>query len=92
MYLRRASLCKPLQSLQIFHVPHRAALLHLLANRYVPLGLILLCPVSVNILGFHIFIGRAPTGLSSTGAKKPAAVCMSMPTAKILFKVQKSIS
>src|SRR6516225_2628100 len=28
----------------------------LLANRYVPLGLILLGPVIVNILGFHIFL------------------------------------
>ena len=28
----------------------------LLANRYVPLGLILLGPVIVNILGFHIFM------------------------------------
>ena len=28
----------------------------LLANRYVPLGLLLLGPVIVNILGFHIFM------------------------------------
>lgn len=28
----------------------------LLANRYVPLGLLLLGPVLVNILGFHIFM------------------------------------
>ena len=28
----------------------------LLANRFVPLGLILLGPVIVNILGFHIFM------------------------------------
>jgi len=27
-----------------------------LANRYVPLGLLLLGPVIVNILGFHIFM------------------------------------
>ena len=33
----------------------------LLANRYVPLGLILLGPVLVNILAFHIFM--EPAGL-----------------------------
>jgi putative oxidoreductase len=30
----------------------------LLANRYVPLGLLLLGPVIVNILGFHIFMAK----------------------------------
>lgn len=33
----------------------------ILANRYVPLGLLLLGPVLVNILAFHIFM--APSGL-----------------------------
>jgi putative oxidoreductase len=33
----------------------------LLANRYVPVGLLLLGPVLVNILAFHIFM--APAGL-----------------------------
>jgi putative oxidoreductase len=34
----------------------------LLANRYVPLGLLLLGPVIVNILGFHIFM--SPSNIS----------------------------
>jgi hypothetical protein len=34
----------------------------LLVNRFVPLGLVLLAPVAVNILAFHLFL--APAGLS----------------------------
>lgn len=33
----------------------------LLANRYVPLALVLLAPVSVNIIAFHLFL--APAGI-----------------------------
>ena len=36
----------------------------LLANRYVPLGLLLLGPVLVNILGFHVFM--VPTAIPLT--------------------------
>jgi len=40
----------------------------LLANRYVPLGLLLLGPVIVNILSFHIFMapGQIPLALVAT--------------------------
>src|ERR1700688_1382019 len=40
----------------------------LLLNRYVPLGLTILAPVIVNILGFHIFMERTglPTALVVT--------------------------
>jgi uncharacterized membrane protein YphA (DoxX/SURF4 family) len=40
----------------------------LLANRYVPLGLLLLGPVIVNILGVHIFMSRTnlPVALVAT--------------------------
>ena len=40
----------------------------LLANRYVPLGLLLLGPVIVNILGFHIFMSTTnlPLALVAT--------------------------
>ena len=40
----------------------------LLANRYVPLGLLLLGPVLVNILGFHIFMApkQIPMALVAT--------------------------
>jgi len=42
----------------------------LVANRYVPLALLLLGPVIVNILGFHIFMSRneSPAGTSSHSA------------------------
>ena len=36
----------------------------LLVNRYVPLGLVLLGPVIVNILLYHIFLNPAGMGLA----------------------------
>lgn len=37
----------------------------LLVNRFVPLALVVLAPVIVNIVAFHVFL--APTGLVMTG-------------------------
>lgn len=37
----------------------------LLINRFVPLALVVLAPVIVNIVAFHVFL--APTGLVMTG-------------------------
>ena len=34
----------------------------LLANRYVPLALVLLAPISVNIISFHLFLDLAGIG------------------------------
>jgi hypothetical protein len=36
--------------------------LMLLSGRFVPLGLTLLAPVIVNILGFHLFLARSGIG------------------------------
>ena len=36
----------------------------LLINRYVPLGLVLLGPVIVNILAFHIFLAPSQVGMA----------------------------
>lgn len=38
--------------------------LMILTGRFVPLGLILLAPVSVNILLFHIFLDQAGLGMA----------------------------
>ena len=51
----------------------------LLANRYVPLGLLLLGPVVVNILAFHIFM--EPAGL-------PAAVVATALWCIVFFRVR----
>jgi uncharacterized membrane protein YphA (DoxX/SURF4 family) len=47
--------------LPLIAVTEIVAGLMLLSNRWVPLGLTLLAPVIVNILGFHLFL--APAGL-----------------------------
>lgn len=36
----------------------------LLANRFVPLALVLLAPVVVNIVAFHVFLAPTGTGMS----------------------------
>lgn len=38
----------------------------LLSNRFVPLGLTLLAPVIVNIVGFHLFLAHGGYGLALT--------------------------
>ncbi|HVP49841.1 MAG TPA: hypothetical protein VMT56_01330 [Candidatus Bathyarchaeia archaeon] len=55
----------------------------LLANRHVPLGLLLLGPVVVNILAFHIFM--APAGL-------PAAVVAAALWCVVFFRVRSAFS
>ena len=55
----------------------------LLANRYVPLGLLLLGPVVVNILAFHIFM--EPAGL-------PAAVVAAGLWFVVFFRVRSAFS
>jgi len=55
----------------------------LLANRYVPLGLLLLGPVVVNILAFHIFM--EPAGL-------PAAVVAAALWFVVFFQVRSAFS
>ena len=37
----------------------------LLANRYVPLALVLLAPISVNIVSFHLFLDPAGIGAAA---------------------------
>ena len=37
----------------------------LLANRYVPLALVLLAPISVNIVSFHLFLDPASIGAAA---------------------------
>lgn len=37
----------------------------LLANRYVPLALVLLAPISVNIISFHLFLDPAGIGAAA---------------------------
>ena len=55
----------------------------LLANRYVPLGLLLLGPVLVNILAFHVFM--APAGL-------PIAVVATALWCIVFFRVRSAFS
>jgi hypothetical protein len=55
----------------------------LLANRYVPLGLLLLGPVIVNILGFHIF-------MSTTNL--PLALVVTALWSIVFFRVRSAFS